>query len=244
MAKSSAKKHYENLLAKHYSWMFGDFNQQVEKNLKWFKEHNIHPKSNQYAIDFGCGSGFQTIALSSLGFSVTAVDFNQYLLDELKNHVENENIEIIQGDILNPKNYSHKAPFGLAVCMGDTLPHLPSEEAISDFFRIVYDLLKAGGNLILSFRDYSFELTGIDRFIPVHNDEEKIMTVFLEYESNNVFVHDLVYERSGNAWELEKSVYKKVRLSADQVKNLLEKTNFSIKHLQSDKGTVHVIAAK
>lgn len=244
MAKNSAKQHYENLLAKHYSWMFGDYNQQVEENINWFEEHGIYSNSNQNAIDFGCGSGFQAIALSSLGFSVTAVDFNQYLLDELKNHDENGTVEIIQSDLLNSENYSHKAPFDLAVCMGDTLPHLSSVEAVSEFFRIAYELLEPDGNLILSFRDYSFELTGIDRFIPVHNDQEKIMTVFLEYEPDYVFVHDLIYEQSGDAWELEKSVYKKVRLSADQVKNLLDKTHFSISYLQSNQGMVYVIATK
>lgn len=64
------------------------------------------------------------------------------------------------------------------------------------------------------------------------------MTVFLEYESEYVYVHDLIYEQSGDGWELEKGVYKKVRLSTDQVKNLLEKANFSIKHLQSSQGMV------
>lgn len=244
MTENTAKQHYENLLAKHYSWMFGDFDHQVEKNLNWFEEQGMHPKSSQNAIDLGCGSGFQSIALSSLGFNVTAVDFNRPLLDELKNHDENGTIEVIQSDILKPENYSHKAPFELAVCMGDTLPHLPSKESVFNFFRITYDLLEPDGNLILSFRDYSVELAGIDRFIPVQNDENKIMTVFLEYESDYVFVHDLVYEQNGDFWEFEKSVYKKVRLSANQVKNLLEKADFSVNHLQSDQGMVHIIATK
>lgn len=167
MTDNSAKRHYQNLLAKHYSWMAGDFNRQVEKNLNWFEKHNIHPKSSKNAIDFGCGPGFQSIALSSLSFNVTVVDFNQHLLDELKSQDENEAIEVIQSDIVKPENYSHKAPFELAVCIGDILTHLPSKESVSDFFRIAYDLLEPNGNLILSFRDFSVALTGVDRFIPV-----------------------------------------------------------------------------
>lgn len=224
--------------------MFGNFDQQVRKNRDWFENHDIQPKSSGNAIDLGCGSGFQSLALSSMGFNVTAVDFNQHLLEELNSRDKNNTIEVIQSDILTPENYSHNAPFELAVCMGDTLPHLPSKKSVSDFFRIAYDLIEPAGSIILSFRDYSFELTGVDRFIPVKSDQDKIMTVFLEYETDYVFVHDLVYERNGEAWEFEKSVYKKVRLSKDQVKNLLEEANFTIDHLQSDQGMVHVIATK
>ncbi|MFH5885332.1 class I SAM-dependent methyltransferase [Halalkalibaculum sp. DA3122] len=244
MAEISAKKHYENLLAEHYSWMFGDFNKQVKKNQNWFKEHDVYPKTNQKAIDLGCGSGFQSFALSSIGFNVTGIDFNEYLLDELKSHDENETIEVIQSDILKPENYSHMAPFELAVCMGDTLTHLSSEESVNNFFHIAYNLLESNGKLIIGFRDYSVELTGVDRFVPVQNDQNKIMTVFLEYESDYLLVHDLVYERNGDSWEFEKSVYKKVRLSVDRVKYLLEKTNFIIDNLQSNQGMVQIIAAK
>lgn len=244
MADHSAKEHYENLLASHYSWMFGDFNRQVRQNLKWFDRHQIQPKSGKKAIDFGCGSGFQSIALSSLGYHVTAVDFNRQLLDELKDHDENQSIELIQSDILNPENYSHNAPFELGVCMGDTLPHLPSEDSVSNFFQSAYELLETEGILILSFRDYSTELTGLDRFIPVQSDDEKIMTVYLEYEKDHIMVHDLVYELKNGMWELDKSVYKKVRLTGEQVKGLLEKSNFKVRHMESKQGMIHIMAGK
>lgn len=241
---NSAKQHYENLLAKHYSWMFGDFEKQVEENVNWFKKHAILPKSNPKAIDFGCGSGFQSFALAELGFKVTAVDFSQSLLDELKDRDEMGAIEVIQSDIMNPENYLYKAPFELVVCMGDTLSHLSSNQSLYNFFRIASDIIESEGYLILSFRDHSTELSGVDRFIPVQNDPDKIMTVFLEYESDYVLVHDLIYQRNGESWKFEKSVYKKVRVSADQVKTHLEKTNFGIKHIRSEQGVVHIIAVK
>lgn len=244
MPENSAKKHYDNLLAKHYSWMFGDFDRQVEKNIKWFEAHDINLESNGKAIDFGCGSGFQSLALSSLGFRITGVDFNRSLLDELKNRAQNGNIQVIQSDILNHKNFEHLAPFELAVCMGDTLTHLPSKQAVEEFFSIAHDLLEPKGKVILSFRDLSTELTGIDRFIPVQSDENKIMTAFLEYKADFVLVHDLIYQRNGNRWDLEKSVYKKIRLSADNVKTMLVDENFEVFHLQSKKGLVSMVAAK
>lgn len=244
MTENSTEQHYKKFLARHYSWMFGDFDQQVEKNLSWFKSQGVHPQSDLKAIDLGCGSGFQSIALSLLGFDVTAVDFNQQLLDELKSHDEKDTVKVIQSDILKPENFSGNGPYELAICMGDTLSHLPSIQSVAKFLKNTHNLLEPGGNLILSFRDYSIELTGVDRFIPVQEDQDKIMTVFLEYEPDHVFVHDLIYEREDIGWKFEKSVYKKVRLNTDKIITLLENANFSVNHLTSDHGMVHIVAMK
>lgn len=244
MKTFSVNDHYKNLLAEHYTWMFEGFDGQVEKNRSWFLDQGFHPQSNEKAIDLGCGSGFQSVALSSIGYQVTAVDFNQDLLDEVKSRDQTGTIETVNSDILTPENYSAKAPFHLAVCMGDTLPHLPSAESIEVFFGIVHHLLVPGGDLALSFRDYSSELTGTDRFIPVRQDDTKIMTVFLEYEPDAVYVHDLIYQRSSNHWKLEKSVYKKVRTSAKMVTHLLKKTGFTVMSLQNENGMVYLLAKK
>lgn len=244
MTEHSAEQHYKNFLARHYSWMFGDFKQQVEKNLKWFETHSIHPQLNSRAIDLGCGSGFQSIALSLLGFDVTAVDFNPQLLDELKSHDEKGAVKIIQSDILKPEMYFRNRPYELAVCMGDTLSHLYSMNSVSRFLEITHSILVPRGILILSFRDYSIELTGVNRFIPVQEDQDKIMTIFLEYKPDFVFVHDLIHKRENEGWKFEKSVYRKVRLSVYKMKTLLEKSDFSISHLQSEGEMVHIIAKK
>jgi hypothetical protein len=244
MNENSVKEHYKNLLAANYSWMFGDFEQQVEENENWFQEHDISPNSNAKAIDFGCGSGFQSLALSSLNFDVTATDLNRQLLHELEQHDQDGEIEVFQGNFLKPKLYSEKAPFELAICMGDTLLHLPSKRAIAEFFNNTFNVLEVNGKLILSFRDLTVAVNGTDRFIPVHNDKDKIMTCFLEYKSDFVFVHDLIYQRNEGKWEFKKSAYKKVRISTSQVKSLLKKTGFSVNILSSVKGMVHMIAKK
>jgi SAM-dependent methyltransferase len=244
MVQNSVKKHYENLLADNYSWMFGDFDQQVTANREWFQNYDIVPQTNGIVIDFGCGSGFQSLAFSSLNFDVTAVDFNQQLLDELKEHDQKNAIETINCNLLEKAYYLSKAPIEVAVCMGDTLAHLPSIQAASDFFDIVYELLINDGKLVLSFRDYSDEMTGIDRFIPVHQEEDKIMSVFLEYKPDHVLVHDLIYERNGNSWELTKSAYPKIRVTNKSISHLLKKKNFAINNAVSQKGMVCLIATK
>lgn len=91
--------HYENHLSKFYSWMTGDIEEGVKKFEIFLTENNITSKSNANAVDLGAGHGIQSIALKRAGFNVTAVDFSQTLLEELKLHPEASAIKTINKDI-------------------------------------------------------------------------------------------------------------------------------------------------
>jgi len=60
--------------------------------------------------------------------------------------------------------------------------------------------------LVLSFRDLSGELRGLDRAIPVGDRDELVMTCFLEYEASIVKVHDLIWVRQPDGWRLHKGL--------------------------------------
>jgi hypothetical protein len=53
----------------------------------------------------------------------------------------------------------------------------------------------------ISFRDYSKELIGIVRFIPLKSNENKLLTCILDYEDAFVNVTDLLYEKNNDVWK-------------------------------------------
>ena len=79
----TVKEHYDNHLADIYSWMVGDFSQKVADFQDFLTDNKISPKAGKVAIDLGAGHGIQSIALHNIGFNVTAIDFNEQLLNEL-----------------------------------------------------------------------------------------------------------------------------------------------------------------
>ena len=241
---ASVRKHYDNFLAEHYSWMFGDFNAKVQENKDFFKLTGIEPRSGGNALDLGCGSGFQSIALAKLGFRVLAVDMCETLLNELGNRSAGRDIDAVQGDILDYSIYADKGPFEVAVCMGDTLTHLQETREVSALLANIYPHLEEGGRLALSFRDLTAELKGIDRIIPVRSDDDKIMTTFLEYEESQVNVHDIVFVKGDSGWELIKSVYKKLRVGMHQVHDLLQHLGFSLISSEVQEGFSVIVAQK
>jgi SAM-dependent methyltransferase len=231
----TSEEHYRNLLAAHYSWMFGvSFDEKVAEQ-RAVLEPLLEGRSRGLAVDLGCGPGFQSFALAQLGFEpVHSFDTSVELLAELEAHLRRHPEPAIHAhtaDILNLAETIAPASAAVVICMGDTLTHLPSLEAVRDLFHEVASVVRPGGIFILTWRDLTAELFGTDRFFPVRSSADTIMTCFLEYISpTTVQLHDLVYTRepSSGFWTLEKSSYPKLRIGAAQVAGELAAAGFAL----------------
>ena len=241
---ASVREHYDELLSRHYSRMFGDFDAKVAEQQSWLERLGVRAStSGDVAVDLGCGSGFQSIALAGLGFRVLAVDFSRPLLAELKTRARGLPIDAIAGDI---RDVATLVPRGVdpVVCMGDTLSHLEAAEDLTRVFAGVAARLATGGRLILTFRDLSGELRELDRLIPLHGSDDLLMTCFLEYEPATVTVHDLVWERRPDGWRFHKSAYRKLRLAPDSVIARLERAGFTVERGQAPSGMVALVGTR
>ncbi len=231
---STVNEHYEQLLSKHYTWMFGtSFEERVNEQKDFLARTTGTLKGTaeaSLAVDLGCGPGFQTIALAQLGFSpVIAIDTSSELLEELRSHVNGLPVRIEKSDLRDLAAIVQAGRATVIVCMGDTLTHLPDKSAVSALFRGVFDRLRPGGMFVITYRDLTTELHGTDRFIPVRSDDNKIMTCFLEFENaDSVVVHDLVYVRQATGWSLNKSSYRKLRLGVDWIRQELSNAGFAV----------------
>jgi SAM-dependent methyltransferase len=231
---SNVAKHYEQLLAEHYVWMFGvSFEQKVaEQKALLDQAVGALPAARRSgtAVDLGSGPGFQTIALAQLGYSpVIAVDSSRELLAELQARKRFYDIKTREADITKLGSVAVPESASVIVCMGDTLTHLPSKESVQTLFANVFQQLAPGGVFVLSYRDLTGELAGTDRFLPVQADDSRIMTCFLEFKTSEaVTVHDLVYVRGEDGWKLNKSSYEKLRLASSWVADALRNAGFTL----------------
>ena len=224
---ATVKQHYDTHLADFYSWMAGDFALKQKEFQQFLKKHDIVPGSAKVAVDLGAGHGIQSVALAKMGFKVKAIDFNQQLLNELKVNGKELDVEVINDDIRSINRYSDEKP-GVVVCWGDTLTHLDDLADVEQLLTNCCEALNIDGKLILSFRDYTQELTADRRFIPVKSDENMILTCVLEYSIDHVRVTDLLHIKRENGWEQKVSSYHKVRIPVSFVRNFLGKNGMVI----------------
>ena len=241
---NTAQDHYNQQLAAVYSWMSGNPEAAIARNHALFCQLALDSAPRGLAIDLGAGSGFQSIPLAKLGFSVVAIDFCDALLSELRDRAKHLSIRTIHDDLLNFSQHIQEQA-QLIVCMGDTLTHLESLSAVDSLLLDIERWLIENGMLILTFRDYvSAELHGTQRFIPVQSDEFTIFTCFLEYQENSVAVHDLLYQKQGDRWSFSASCYQKLRLNKDWLCDRLSEIGLQVLQNEIINGMVCIIAKK
>ncbi len=240
---ATIRQHYENVLSDVYSWMFGGFENGIQKNIEFVNKHKLSPQGSGMAIDLGAGCGFQSIPLAKAGYTVTAIDLDAKLLDELQRNSDSLAIKTVQGDLID-FDKDLNTDVELIICMTDTILHLESRVKVASLFAKVFAALESGGKFIITFRDLTHELTDADRILPIRSDENVIFTCFLEYEAETVKVHDIVYSKSGETWELSKSFYRKLRLSEAWVSEQLSQAGFSKVDSVVENGVITLTAHK
>lgn len=221
----SVRDHYEGLLAEVYTWSIGDFDEAVERETARLHRAGVTPSRGGTALDLGAGSGVSAIALARLGYRVDAVDLSPTLLAELARRRGDLPVRCIEADLTQ---LGDAVPFDaeVAVAMGDTLPHLASEDDVREALRAVHERLRPDGRFVASFRDLSAELKGPERVIPVRAEADRILTCFLEPRADRVTVTDILHERVAGTWRMRASTYQKLRLTPRWLEGALREAGF------------------
>lgn len=239
----NVKEHYDSHLGNFYSWMIGDYETLVSGNLSFFTSHSIGDGKGKTAVDFGCGNGVHSMALTHLGYSVVAFDFNKQLLNEFRSRIHRGNVIIVETDFMDFEKHLSVKP-DLIICMGDTITHLNNLSDVELILQKSCNALNEKGRFIISFRDLTIPLAGVERFLPVKSDENRILTCFLEYFDNHVMVHDLLHEKDNGRWTQKISAYKKLRISGDEMKGMLTAAGFDVVSSEVINRMIYITAVK
>ena len=159
-------------------------------------------------------------------------------------HAEQHSIQPVCDELTSfPEHISQSA--GAIVCMGDTITHLESMEAVEQLLNLVSQHLASDGVFCVSFRDYfNNERKGIDRWIPVRSSEDRILTCFLEHGKSHVDVYDVLHERKDCNWETSISAYKKLRLCPNRLTEMASRAGLQVSHSDDCRGMHFVAFAK
>ena len=237
---SSVVDHYETLLAPVYTWMLGGTEGAFALGMA--DVASVIP-SGQFAVDLGAGFGMHTVPLARAGWRVLAIDSSPTLLSQLSEFATGLPVTARGGELLR---FAEHLATGdrpdLILCMGDTLTHLETPEAIPTLSRTVAAYLAPGGRFVATFRDYSRLPAGEARFIPVRADEHRILTCFLEEAGDYVQVHDLLHERAGDTWATRVSSYRKLRLEPEMVRRAFFAAGLRASVERGPRGMVRIVA--
>jgi len=240
---STVNDHYALHLAPIYVWMAGGAQAALQAGSDDVAALSALLPRTGRVVDLGAGFGMHSIPLAQAGFRVTALDTSQLLLETLSQLRGDLPVLTVNDDLLNFRNYIDEAPAAV-FCMGDTLTHLPSTTAVQTLCEQIAGALAEDGVFVASFRDYSAPLTADRRFIPVRSDADRILTCFLEYQPETVWVHDILHERRDDHWHTRVSHYPKLRLAPGQLTGWLKAEGFAVTIAPGPRGMQQLTAKR
>lgn len=156
-----------------------------------------------HVIDMGCGTGVHAIALAQLGLAVTAIDISEGMLEKARRHAADAAVPLrfLHGDFLTPVG---DTPADLLLCLGNSLPHLPSLAALTDVLKHWRSLLADGGHVVIQLLNYTRIVREEKRIVNIRRDGGQMIVRFYDFldhqlrfnilsicEDNGAFAHEL-----------------------------------------------------
>jgi cyclopropane fatty-acyl-phospholipid synthase-like methyltransferase len=144
-----------------------------EQDVQRFADELAARVDGGRALDLACGAGLYSIALARADMDVVGVDLSERLLEIAEGQARRAGISA--EFVLAPMQAlpeTAAGPFDLAVCMGNSVPHLLGEADLAAFFGGVAWRLASGGWLAVHQLNYDRVLGNAQRIVGITRSED------------------------------------------------------------------------
>jgi glycine/sarcosine N-methyltransferase len=180
--KSGIAEFYD-WLAPEYDRMTG-FDERFERETPVFRQI-VDRYGIRSAVDAGCGTGFLSLLLARLGVEVTAADLSALMLQTLEERAAAAGLAIrILAGSFQDIGRQVSPPVDAVFCLGNSLPHLLTEEEVHVALRSFAAALRPGGMLVLQTLNYDRILAAKQRVQSVKETGATTYVRFYDYEQS------------------------------------------------------------
>jgi glycine/sarcosine N-methyltransferase len=119
------------------------------------------------ALDVGSGTGEHARYIHSRGFEVTGIDASPKMIASSVEGGLPDGLRFVEGD-LRELGASVEGVFGAAICLGNTLPHVQSDDELRSFARGLAAHLAPGAHAVVQIINYERIVRRGERTLPVN----------------------------------------------------------------------------
>ena len=148
-------EHVYQRLAERHRLFYADWDGFVRREGVWL-DALLRPLGAHRVLDCTCGIGSQAIALALDGYQVTAADLSEANLAEAQHLADALDAPVLwqQADVRRLDEGDLGGPFDAVISLGNSLPHLLTEEDMLAALRQMARQARPGGLVLVGQRDW------------------------------------------------------------------------------------------
>lgn len=252
-SKTNDTTAFYDAFAEDYQFSYRDWDTELEReglNLRRY----LRPHHVATVLDASCGPGTQAIALARVGYTVTAADPSQRLLERAAENAAAKDvagrITFIQSDFQSLHHHLDQ-PFDAIITKGSSLPHLLYDDQIEETLLIFFELLRPGGVLLIGMRDFELLLEDRPRFLPgrVHDEPNEQVITFDIWDWDDgppitVTANRFLVRGHGDTYRVNKYPVTFRALTAEELEVVISEVGFQDFEAQRDRWEMLMKAIK
>ncbi len=146
-------------------------------------------------LDTACGTGWHAITLAQKGYTAAGCDASPQMIEQARANAAKAQAKVRfeVADFNQLDKFSET--FDAVLCLGNSLPHLLSQEALVEALRQMHGKLEKGGVLILHNLNYDMRMVKKPRFFSANGNDEALVWRFADYGPEFITFHTALFER-------------------------------------------------
>ncbi len=162
-----------------------------------FLQQRLAEHSARRVLDAACGTGWHAIALAQQGYTAAGADASPAMIERARANAAQAQAQVrFEVATLSKLGNHFTENFDAILCLGNSLPHLLSQEALLEALGQMQTLLRPGGALILHNLNYDLRMKTRPRFFGVNGNDTTLVWRLADYDPEFITFHTALFERS------------------------------------------------
>ncbi len=138
--------------------------------VRVFDEHRV-----RCVLDAACGTGHHAIALAQRGYRLVGADLSTVMVEQARQNASAAGVNVTFAVAGLGELAALGETFDAVICLGNSLPHLLTAEAVAGALADFAAVLRPGGLLVIQNRNFDRVWRERERFMPPqsHRDDDR-----------------------------------------------------------------------
>ncbi len=147
-------------------------------------------------LDTACGTGWHAITLAQQGYEAAGCDASPAMIERARANAVQTGVQVPfqVADFAHLNTFQEK--FDAVLCLGNSLPHLLTQEDLIEALKQMETRLHPGGVLILHNLNYDLRWKKKPRFFSANGSADALVWRFADYGPELITFHTALFEQS------------------------------------------------